>query len=106
MPKSKKLPPTTVNVKIVPSKDYISERLYSNFVSISHSEYDFTLTFCDITEPRADQKEEIIKSKKIQAPIQAEIAIPIMIVEPLIEALKINTASYKKQHKINETPKD
>jgi hypothetical protein len=102
MPKSKKIPTTVVNLKIIPTKDEISERIYSNFVSISHSEYDFTLTFCDINAPRDDQKSEIIKSKKIQAPIQAEITIPIMIVEPLIKALMINYDKYKKSQKVNE----
>ncbi len=34
-------------IKIVPDSNLERKRVYSNFVNISHSPFDFTLTFCD-----------------------------------------------------------
>jgi len=96
MPKPKKSNPKIVNLKIVPTKDQISERVYSNYVVISHSEYDFNLKFCDINPPDETQRAKMVKSGEIEAPVQVEIAIPIVLVEQLINALTIQYTKYKK----------
>lgn len=83
-------------IQIIPSKEIVSERIYSNFVSISHSQYDTTLTFCDVLPIDDTQKMEIGKTKKLNAPIQAEIVIPNSLVEPLIKALSVNYEKHAK----------
>ena len=101
MPKDKKKDETKVRIElqIIPSKEIVSKRIYSNFVSINHSQYDSTLTFCDILPIDDAQKLDIEKTKKLNAPIQAEIVIPNSLVEPLIEALSKNYEKYKDKTK-------
>ena len=101
MPKDKKKDETKVRIElqIIPSKEIVSKRIYSNFVSINHSQYDSTLTFCDILPIDDAQKLDIEKTKKLNAPIQAEIVIPNSLVEPLIEALSKNHEKYKDKTK-------
>jgi len=89
----------TIKLQIIPSKEIASKRIYSNFVSINHSPYDFTLTFCDILPVDDAQKLDIKKSNKLNAPIQAEIVIPSSLVEPLIKALSQNYETYKIKYK-------
>jgi len=92
--KKKTLIPKPVEVRVMPTKEIVSDRIYSNYVQVSHSLYDSTLTFCDI--PPADSEQinaDILKSKKMNAPIQVEVVIPNSLVEPLIKAL---TESYEK----------
>lgn len=98
MPKAKIKDKTkaTIELQIIPSKEIVSERIYSNFVTVNHSPYDFTLTFCDILPIDDTQKIDIEKIKKLNAPIQAEIVIPTPLVEPLIKALSENYETYKK----------
>ena len=95
MPKAKKkaVTPNPIAVQIIPSKEVVSERIYSNYVLVSHSQYDSTLTFCDIPAINEQKKANIIKSKKMDAPIQVEVVVPNSLVEPLIRAL---TESYEK----------
>ena len=38
----------SVNFTIIPEEDTTTPRVYSNFCSIQHSPFDFTLTFCDM----------------------------------------------------------
>ena len=101
MPKDKKKDEAKVRIElqIIPSKEIVSKRIYSNFVSINHSQYDSTLTFCDILPIDDAQKLDIEKTKKLNAPIQAEIVIPNSLVEPLIEALSKNHEKYKDKTK-------
>ncbi|MCX5884592.1 MAG: DUF3467 domain-containing protein [Proteobacteria bacterium] len=86
-----------IEIQIVPTKEKVSERIYSNFVQVAHSLHEFTLTFCDVL-PVIDnnQKTEVMKSKQIQAPIQVEIVIPSSLVEPLINAISENYERFKK----------
>jgi hypothetical protein len=99
MPKAKKNKPQSIEVQIIPTNEKVSKRIYSNYVQVSHSSQDFTLTFCDVLPIAADQKNEILKSKKMFAPIQVEIVIPYSLVEPLIKAISDN---YEKSKKIKK----
>ena len=36
-----------IEVKFIPSDELISNRLYANYVQVTHSPFDFTLRFCD-----------------------------------------------------------
>jgi len=94
--KIKKAKPTPIALKVVPTYDQVSERLYSNYVAVSHSQYDFNLRFCDIGPPNEKQQDKSLKSGEIEVPIQADIVIPGVIVEPLIKALITQYEKYKK----------
>jgi len=98
MPRAKKVANKKANkapFEIVPSKEIQSKRLFSNFVRVSHSVHEFTLTFCDIPPMTADEREKFLKSKKREVAIQAEIIIPPTLVESLIGAITANLKTYK-----------
>jgi len=88
--------PKEVNVKIVPTNEKKSERIYSNFVQVSCSPHDVTLTFCDILPVRKEQQSKILESKQLEAPVQVEVVIPLSLVEPLIKAMTDNYERFKK----------
>ena len=76
-------------VQIVADYTLDSPRIYSNYVQVSISPIDCTLTFCDVIGPQSE--EEALKMQKtgtLPAPVKAVIAIPTQIVDGLIQALK------------------
>ncbi len=77
-----------IQLTIKPTNEIKSERIYSNYVHVSASSYDFQLTFCDIQTPLQNPTQNEIK-----AAIQTQIVIPLQLVDPLIDA--INNAKLK-----------
>jgi hypothetical protein len=109
MPKKvikKSVVPKEVTVSVVPTKEKVSQRIYSNFVQVNHSPHDFTLTFCDILPVTENNKQELIKTQKLDAPIQAEIVISHSLVEPLMKALAESYAKFKSNIGAVETIKE
>jgi hypothetical protein len=77
-------------VQIVPDQGMSSPRIYSNYVQVSVSSIDCTLTFCEIMGPQ--NEEEALKIQRtgvLPAPIKAVLVIPNQIVEGLIQALRV-----------------
>jgi hypothetical protein len=63
---------------------------HSNYVQVSISPLDCTLTFCDVIGPQSE--EDALKMQKtgtLPAPVRAVIVIPTQIVEGLIQALQV-----------------
>ena len=76
-------------VQIIPDQGLQSHRIYANFVQVSISPIDCTLTFCDVTGPQ--NEEEALKMQKtgtLPTPVKAVIAIPTQVVDGLIQALQ------------------
>lgn len=70
-------------------------RIYSNFVEVIHSPYDFTLRFCDATP--IYNIEEVEQNDGVhKIPIATEVTIPFDVVKPLINALQDQYKKYKK----------
>lgn len=66
-----------------------SSRVYANYVQVSMSPIDCTLTFCDVLGPMND--EEALRMQKtgtLPAPVRAVLVIPNQIVDGLIQALQ------------------
>ncbi|MBP1596037.1 MAG: hypothetical protein H6Q05_1414 [Acidobacteria bacterium] len=66
-----------------------SPRIYANYVQVSISPIDCTLTFCDVIGPTND--EEALRMQKtgtLPAPVRAVLVIPNQIVDGLIQAIK------------------
>lgn len=85
-----------VEVKLLPSKDVLSNRIYANFAAVSHStKFDFTVTFCDVG-PVGDIKKVIEGGGEHKIPIVAEIAVPAELVPNLIRALQDQYKFYEK----------
>jgi hypothetical protein len=76
-------------VQIIADHTIASPRIYSNYVQVSVSPLDCTLTFCDVIGPQSE--EEALKMQKtgvLPAPVKAIVAIPTQIVDGLIQALQ------------------
>jgi hypothetical protein len=76
-------------VQIIADHTINSPRIYSNYVQVSVSPIDCTLTFCDVIGPQSE--EEALKMQKtgvLPAPVKAVIAIPTQIIDGLIQALQ------------------
>jgi hypothetical protein len=76
-------------VQIIADHTIQSPRIYSNYVQVSVSPIDCTLTFCDVVGPQSE--EEAMKVQKtgiLPAPVKAVIAIPTQIIDGLIQALQ------------------
>jgi hypothetical protein len=76
-------------VQIIPDHTLNSPRIYANYVQVSMSPIDCTLTFCDVMGPQSE--EEALKMQKtavLPSPVKAVLVVPNQIVDGLIQALQ------------------
>lgn len=76
-------------VQIIADSSLTSTRVYSNYVQVSISPIDCTLTFCDVIGPQSE--EEALKMQqtgRLPAPVKVVLVIPNQIVDGLIQALQ------------------
>ena len=79
-----------INFTVVPSDDPAVPRIYSNFCSIQHSPFDFTLTFCEM-HPLGEREIQAAQSSHVvKAPVRAKLVVPIPLIPGLIAALQEN----------------
>ena len=92
-----------INFTIVPDEPSDVARTYANFCSISHTPFDFTLTFCEVlppseTEVRAadadDDDSEAASVRQLRAPVRARIVVPAQFVPSLISALQEHARAF------------
>jgi len=75
-------------VQIVADPTLNSSRIYANYVQVSASPVDCTLTFCEVVGPQnEDDARQVQKSGILPAPVKAVIAVPVQILDGLIQAL-------------------
>jgi hypothetical protein len=85
--------PKQINFTIVPDDAPgegagAAQRTYSNFCSIAHTPFDFTLTFCEVM-PLSDKEIKSAESDHIvRAPVRAKIVVPVQFVPNLIAAMQ------------------
>ena len=83
MPKKEDRP-----VQIVADPTLSSPRIYSNYVQVSASPIDCTLTFCEVVGPQSEEDAiRVQETGLLPAPVKAVIAIPVQILDGLIQAL-------------------
>ncbi len=76
-------------VQIIPDNTLQSHRIYANYVQVSLSPIDCTLTFCDVIGPQNEEEAlQMQKTGYLPAPVKAVLAIPTQVVEGLIQALQ------------------
>jgi hypothetical protein len=85
--------PKQINFTIVPDEgpaggDASPARTYSNFCSIAHTPFDFTLTFCEVMPLTDREIREAEADHVVRAPIRARIVVPVQFVPNLITALQ------------------
>jgi hypothetical protein len=93
----------SINFTIVPEEPDEkgkAERVYANFCAVSHTPFDFTLTFCEVhplsEKDIADAPEG--STKTIGAPVRAKLVIPVQLVTALAAALQENLKMYQESY--------
>ena len=77
-----------INFTIVPDDEPNSTRTYANFCAISHTPFDFTLTFCEVMPLSEREVREATQDHVIKAPVRSRIVVPIQFIPNLIGALQ------------------
>src|SRR6187399_2010460 len=83
--------PKQINFTIVPGEDadgVSTPRTYSNFCSIAHTPFDFTLTFCEVMPLSERELKEAEKDHVVRAPVRTRVVVPVQFVPNLIAALQ------------------
>ena len=76
-------------LQIIADYTRTSPRVYANYVQVSMSPIDCTITFCDVMGPMNDEEAlRMQKSGALAAPVRAVLVIPNQIVDGMIQALQ------------------
>ena len=80
----------SINFTIVPAEpegDDAGGRIYANFCAVSHTPFDFTLTFCEVHPLSEKDIAEVPEggTKTIGAPVKSKVVIPLQLVGPELE---------------------
>ena len=90
--------PKELVIELVAGKNPKLGRIYSNYVSVSQTPWDFTLRFCD-TPPRADVEVSERAGEEgsviAEAPAIVDVIIPAAIMPALINAMRSQLNKYK-----------
>ena len=90
--------PKQINFTIVPDDSPTVPRTYSNFCSIAHTPFDFTLTFCEVQPLSEKEIREAEAEHVVRAPVRARIVLPVQFIPTLIAALQENMRIYSESH--------
>jgi len=77
-----------INFTIVPADPHAQSRTYANFCAIAHTPFDITLTFCEVLPLTEKDLKAAEADHVVQAPVRANIVLPIPMVPNLIAALQ------------------
>lgn len=77
-----------INFTIVPDDSGEVPRIYANFCAISHTPFDFTLSFCEVLPLSEKDLQAVESAHVIRAPVRAKVAIPLQVIPNLITALQ------------------
>jgi hypothetical protein len=84
----------SINFTIVPDETGARERVYTNFCAVSHTPFDFTLTFCEVLPPTDQDLRQAQTEQVLRAPVRARVAIPVQLMPNLIAALQDHMRIY------------
>jgi hypothetical protein len=77
-----------INFTIVPDDKDDAPRIYANFCAISHTPFDFTLSFCEVLPLSESDIQQAQTNHVVRAPVRAKIAVPLQVLPNLIAALQ------------------
>jgi hypothetical protein len=87
-----------VNFTIVPDESGDKSRTYSNLCQISHTPFDFTLTFCEVMPPTDQDLREGSPERIMRAPVRARIVVPVQFIPTLVAALNEHMRVYSESY--------
>lgn len=77
-----------VNFTIVADESGDQSRTYANFCAVSHTPFDFTLTFCEVMPLTERDLQNAEQDHVIRAPVRARLVVPVQFIPSLIAALQ------------------
>jgi hypothetical protein len=83
-----------VNFTIVPDERGDEPRTYANFCAVSHTPFDFTLTFCEVMPLTEEDVRNASENHVIKAPIRARLVVPVQFIPNLAAALQEHLRVY------------
>jgi hypothetical protein len=99
-----------ISFTIVPDESQAPNRIYANFCAITHTPFDFTLTFCEVLPPTQEDLQSSAAGghddtastdKVLRAPVRARLVVPTQFLPNLVAALqdhiRIFSESYAQQ---------
>jgi hypothetical protein len=87
-----------VNFTIVPAESADQERIYSNFCAVSHTPFDFTLTFCEVLPLSEQDLRQAEANHVVRAPVRARVVVPVQVMPSLIAALQEQLRSFNESY--------
>jgi len=90
-----------INFTIVPEDDKVQPRVYANFCAISHTPFDFTLTFCEVLPLSGDDVKHAEADHVVHAPVRAKIVLPFQVMPGLINALQEHVRVFSESNVAN-----
>lgn len=93
-------PKKSINFTIIPDERDPQPRQYANFCAISHTPFDFTLTFCEMEPLSEGQFREAPdgSTQVVRAPVKVKIVVPVHLVPGLLNALQENLRLYQESY--------
>lgn len=90
----------SINFTVVPHEDEDqegAESVYANFCAVSHTPFDFTLTFCQMRPLNEKDIEEAPDgaTQTVSAPVKVKVVIPAQLIPALGAALQENWRIYQ-----------
>jgi hypothetical protein len=80
--------PKQINFTIVADETGTTPRTYSNFCSIAHTPFDFTLSFCEVMPLSDKEIKEAESEHVVRAPVRTKVVVPVQFMPNLIAALQ------------------
>ncbi len=87
-----------VNFTIVPADSTNPERTYSNFCAVSHTPFDFTLTFCEVLPLSEQDVRHAEADHVVRAPVRVKVVVPVQVMPSLIAALQDQFRSFNESY--------
>ena len=88
-----------INFTIVPDDKDETRRTYANFCAISHTPFDFTLSFCEVLPLSESDIQQAQANHVVRAPVRAKIIVPIQVLPNLIAALQEHMRDLQRVHR-------
>ena len=87
-----------INFTIVPDDDKAIGRTYANFCAISHTPFDFTLTFCEVLPLSEQDVQKASADHVVKAPVRVRVVVPVQVMPSLIAALQDQLRAFSESY--------
>lgn len=90
-------PKKSINFTVIPDESEKAERIYANFCAVSHTPFDFTLSFCEM-RPLSEQQFKNApegSTQVVRAGVKVKVVVPVQLIPALATALQENLRIYQ-----------